>query len=235
MARTEDGVVAAVIFDLDDVLIDSEAVWERVRREYVESAGGSWRADSQRVMMGMSTREWSTYLSRELGVGRPPEEVAAEVVSRVAAAYGDRPPLLPGAVTAVRSLAEFYVLGVASSSPRQLIGVVLKAAGLADAFSAVVSTEEVARGKPAHDVYLEAARRLQLQPRRCAAVEDSSNGLRAAAAAGMRVIAIPNRRYPPDPEALGLADLTLPDLTALSPEIVRRLGAGTSARGRDSG
>ena len=118
---------------------------------------------------------------------------------------------------------------VASSSPRQLIGVVLKAAGLADAFSAVVSTEEVARGKPAPDVYLEAARRLELEPRRCAAVEDSSNGLRAAAAAGMRVIAIPNRRYPPDPDALALADLTLPDLNALSPEIVRSLGARTGA------
>jgi HAD superfamily hydrolase (TIGR01509 family) len=230
MTRSPSGAgpetVAAVIFDLDDVLIDSEAVWERVRREYVEAAGGIWRADSQLAMMGMSTQEWSSYLSRDLGVGRPPEEVAAEVVSRVAAAYGDRPPLLPGAVTAVRALAEIHPLGLASSSPRQLIGIVLSAAGLADAFSVVVSTEEVSRGKPAPDVYLEAARRLGIEPQRCAAVEDSSNGLRAAAAAGMRVIAIPNRRYPPDPDALALADLALPDLTALSPEAVRGLGAG---------
>jgi HAD superfamily hydrolase (TIGR01509 family) len=221
--------VSAVVFDLDDVLIDSEGVWERVRREYIHSAGGTWRADSQLAMMGMSTQEWSSYLSRELGVGRPPEEVAAEVVSRVAAAYGDRPPLLPGAVTAVKALAEIYPLGLASSSPRQLIGIVLRAAGLADAFSVLVSTEEVSRGKPAPDVYLEAARRLRLERRRCAAVEDSSNGLRAAAAAGLRVIAIPNRRYPPDPDALALADLTLPDLTALSPEVVRGLGAEPGA------
>ena len=233
MTRSPSGAgretVAAVIFDLDDVLIDSEAVWERVRREYVESAGGTWRADSQLAMMGMSTQEWSSYLSRDLGVGRPPEEVAAEVVSRVAAAYGDRPPLLPGAVTAVRALAEIYPLGLASSSPRRLIGIVLSAAGLADAFSVVVSTEEVSRGKPAPDVYLESARRLGIEPQRCAAVEDSSNGLRAAAAAGMRVIAIPNRRYPPETDALALADLTLPDLTALSPEAVRSTGAGAGS------
>jgi HAD superfamily hydrolase (TIGR01509 family) len=229
MATTPSGRVAAVIFDLDDVLIDSEAVWERVRREYVESAGGTWRDDSQLAMMGMSTREWSTYLSRDLGVGRPAEEVAAEVVSRVAAAYGDRPPLLPGAENAVRALGKEYLLGLASSSPRRLIGVVLEAAGLADAFSAVVSTEEVSRGKPAPEVYLEAARRLGMEPRRCAAVEDSSNGLRSASAAGMLVIAIPNRRYPPDPDALALADLTLPDLTALRSEVVRSLRAGTAA------
>jgi HAD superfamily hydrolase (TIGR01509 family) len=229
MATTPSGRVAAVIFDLDDVLIDSEAVWERVRREYVESAGGTWRDDSQLAMMGMSTREWSTYLSRDLGVGRPAEEVAAEVVSRVAAAYGDRPPLLPGAENAVGALGKEYLLGLASSSPRRLIGVVLEAAGLADAFSAVVSTEEVSRGKPAPEVYLEAARRLGMEPRRCAAVEDSSNGLRSASAAGMLVIAIPNRRYPPDPDALALADLTLPDLTALRSEVVRSLRAGTAA------
>jgi HAD superfamily hydrolase (TIGR01509 family) len=214
---------AAVVFDLDGVLIDSESIWDRVRKAYVESVGGSWRDDSQLVMMGMSTQEWSAYLTGELAVPGQPPEVAAAVIAGVASAYGDRPPLLPGAQEAVRALAGHYSLGLASSSPSQLIDVVLAAAGLAEVFSAVVSTEELTRGKPAPDVYLEAAARLGVEPHRCVAVEDSSNGLRAAAAAGMRVVAIPNRRYPPDSDALGLADVSLPDIASLTPAVVAAL------------
>ena len=213
----------AVVFDLDGVLIDSEQVWDQVRRDYVRSSGGRWREDSQRVMMGMSTQEWSAYLHRELGVGRSPEDAASAVIERLAAVYGDRPPLLPGAVEAVRSLGGTYRLGLASSSPRELIGVVLRAAGLADAFQVVISTEEIGRGKPAPDVYLEAARRLGVAPRRAAAIEDSASGLHAAAAAGMRVLAIPNRHYPPGPEALALADVTLPDVASLGPDVIAAL------------
>ena len=217
--------ISAVVFDLDGVLIDSEPIWDRVRRDYVESAGGSWREDSQRVMMGMSTQEWSAYISRDLGVGRQPEEVAAAVIAAMAAVYGGQPPLLPGAVPAVRALAAVYLLGLATSSPRELIGTVLCAAGLASAFRATVSTEELGRGKPAPDVYLEVARRLGVDPEQCAAVEDSANGLRAAAAAGMQVVAIPNRRYPPDDSALALAAVRLPDVSALNPELIAGLGA----------
>jgi len=217
--------ISAVVFDLDGVLIDSEPIWDRVRRDYVESAGGSWREDSQRVMMGMSTQEWSAYISRDLGVGRQPEEVAAAVIAAMAAVYGGQPPLLPGAVPAVRALAAVYLLGLATSSPRELIGTVLCAAGLASAFRATVSTEELGRGKPAPDVYLEVARRLGVDPEQCAAVEDSANGLRAAAAAGMQVLAIPNRRYPPDDSALALAAVRLPDVSALNPELIAGLGA----------
>ena len=217
--------ISAVVFDLDGVLIDSEPIWDRVRRDYVESAGGSWRENSQRLMMGMSTQEWSAYISRDLGVGRPSEEVASAVIARMAAVYGKEPPLLPGAVSAVRALAAVYALGLATSSPRELVGIVLSAAGLAGAFTATVSTEELAHGKPAPDVYLEAARRLGVDPRQCAAVEDSANGLRAAAAAGMRVAAIPSRRYPPDDDALALADAVLPDVGTLSPELIADLGA----------
>lgn len=215
--------ITAVVFDLDGVLIDSEPIWDRVRRDYVEAAGGTWREDSQEVMMGMSTQEWSAYLSRDLGVGRPPGEVASAVIAGVAAVYGEQPPLFPGAVAVVRSLAGAYLLGLASSSPRDLIGIVLRAAGLASTFWATVSTEEMARGKPAPDVYLEAARRLGVEAARCAAVEDSANGLRAAAAAGMRVVAIPNPRYPPDEDAIALADMTLPKVAALGPDVIRGL------------
>jgi HAD superfamily hydrolase (TIGR01509 family) len=215
--------VAAVAFDLDGVLIDSEPVWEEVRRAYVAEHGGRWQPDSQRRLMGMSTPEWAAYLSRELGVDRPPEVVAAEVLDRMAERYRQGPPLLPGAVEAVERLAARWPLGLASSSSRRLIELVLRAGGLAGRFAVTVSTEEVAHGKPAPDAYLEVAARLGVDPGACAAVEDSSNGVRSAAAAGMRVIAIPSPRYPLDDDAAARAATVLHRLDELTPATVENL------------
>ncbi|MEV4075984.1 HAD family hydrolase [Nonomuraea fuscirosea] len=205
------------MFDLDGVLVDSEPVWEEVRRAFVADHGGAWQPDTQSRLMGMSTPEWAAYL-HELGVDLPPDEIARGVVDQMAARYRDEVPLMPGAVEAVRRLSERTTLGLASSSPRRLIDVVLDAAGLTESFAATVSTEEVPRGKPAPDGYLEAARRIGADPGGCVAVEDSSNGLRSAYAAGMRVIAVPHPRYPPAPDALALAWRVLPGLDALTPE-----------------
>ncbi|MGW5154319.1 HAD family hydrolase [Nonomuraea wenchangensis] len=207
------------MFDLDGVLVDSEPVWEEVRRAFVAEHGGTWQPDTQSRLMGMSTGEWAAYL-HELGVRLPPDEIARGVVDRMAARYRDEVPLMPGAVQTVRRLAAERVLGLASSSPRRLIDVVLDAAGLTDCFAATVSTEEVERGKPAPDGYLEAARRMGVDPGGCVAVEDSSNGLRSAHAAGMRVIAVPHPRYPPAPDALALAWRVMPDLAALTPDLI---------------
>lgn len=207
----------ACVFDLDGVLVDSEPVWEEVRRAFVADHGGAWQPDTQSRLMGMSTPEWAAYL-HELGVDLPPEEIARGVVDQMAARYRHEVPLMPGAVEAVRRLSERTTLGLASSSPRRLIDVVLDAAGLTESFAATVSTEEVPRGKPAPDGYLEAARRIGADPGGCVAVEDSSNGLRSAYAAGMRVIAVPHPRYPPAPDALALAWRVLPGLDALTPE-----------------
>jgi HAD superfamily hydrolase (TIGR01509 family) len=217
-------MIEAVVFDLDGVLIDSEPVWERVRRQLVAERGGHWAADAQRRLMGMSTGEWARYLSEDLGVGLPPETVARLVIERMAACYTERLPLMPGAVEAVRRLAAHWPLGLASSSPPSLIGTVLDAASLRACFTAVMSTEQVARGKPAPDIYLTVAGQLGWQPQRCAAVEDSSNGLRSAAAAGLRVIAVPHPRYPPDPDALGQAAVVLPGLAELTPDVITGLG-----------
>ncbi|MEV0626718.1 HAD family hydrolase [Nonomuraea wenchangensis] len=207
------------MFDLDGVLVDSEPVWEEVRRAFVAEHGGTWQPDTQSRLMGMSTGEWAAYL-HELGVRLTPDEIARGVVDRMTARYRDEVPLMPGAAEAVRRLAAERTLGLASSSPRRLIDVVLDAAGLTDCFAATVSTEEVERGKPAPDGYLEAARRMGVDPRGCVAVEDSSNGLRSAYAAGMRVIAVPHPRYPPAPDALALAWRVLPDLAALTPDLI---------------
>jgi HAD superfamily hydrolase (TIGR01509 family) len=205
------------VFDLDGVIVDSEPVWEEVRRAFVAEHGGTWQPDTQSRLMGMSTPEWAAYL-HELGVTLPPGEIARQVVARMAERYREHVPLMPHARDAVLRLAGRHTLGLASSSPRALIDVVLDAAGLESCFAATVSTEEVARGKPAPDGYLEAAARLGVDPRTCVAVEDSSNGLRSAHAAGMRVVAVPHPRYPPAPDALSLAWLVVPDLAELPEE-----------------
>jgi HAD superfamily hydrolase (TIGR01509 family) len=228
-------VIEAVVFDMDGVLVDSEPVWEDVRREVVASYGGVWNADTQRRLMGMSTAEWAAYLSGELGVGLPADDVAALVVDRMAQRYASHVPLLPGAVDAVRRVAGRWRLGLASSSPPLLISTVLSAAGIRDLFSATVSADSVAAGKPAPDVYLTAASRLGVPPSRCAAVEDSSNGLRSAAAAGMRVIAVPHGAYPPDADAIAAASVVLGGLSELTVDVVSGSGdqtADQSGRGQ---
>lgn len=213
-------VIASVVFDLDGVLVDSEGVWEEVRRAFVAEGGGRWMPDTQRRLMGMSTGEWARYLSQELGVRMAPDEVAQGVIERMNERYARDLPLIPGAVEAVRRMGDRWPLGVASSSPPAIIHMVLERAGLADAFGAVASSDEVANGKPAPDVYLLAASRLGVDPTSSVAIEDSSNGLRSASAAGYRVVAIPQPAYPPDPEALALASVRLDSLDALTPEVL---------------
>jgi HAD superfamily hydrolase (TIGR01509 family) len=213
----------AVIFDMDGVLLDSEQLWNQSKEELVHASGGHWREDAPRAMMGMSSREWSQYLRDELGVDLDIDEINREVVHRMERHYRERLPLLPGAVDAVRTLHRRWPLALATSANRQIIELALDAAGLAGEFEATVSSEEVERGKPAPDVYLEAARRLGVPADRCVAIEDSSNGLRSAAAAGMAVIAVPNEHYPPDEDALALAGAQVHTLHEITPEMVERL------------
>jgi HAD superfamily hydrolase (TIGR01509 family) len=207
------------------VLIDSEPVWEKVRRGLVAERGGHWAPDSQRRLMGMSTPEWARYLSEDLGVGLSPDAVAAAVIDRMAARYTEHVPLMAGAVEAVRRLAARWPLGLASSSPETLIQTVLQSAGLQSCFTVVMSTEQVAHGKPAPDIYLAVTAGLGYLPPDCAAVEDSSNGLRSAGAAGLRVIAVPQPQYPPDPDALAQASLVLPSMAGLTTDAVAALSA----------
>jgi HAD superfamily hydrolase (TIGR01509 family) len=213
---------AAIVFDLDGVLVDSEQVWDSVRQALVAERGGHWTDEATTAMQGMSTPEWAAYLGT-LGARGSPEELAAAVIDRMAGRYREHVPLLPGAVDAIRALAGRWPLAVASSSPPDLIRVVLDAAGVADRFRVTVSSEEVNRGKPAPDVYLAAAQRLGVDPAGCVAVEDSSNGLRAAAAAGMTVVAVPNPHFPPPADALALAAATVRTPAELTPELIAAL------------
>ena len=213
-------MIEAVVFDMDGVIVDSEQVWDDVREALVRERGGRWHERAQADMMGMSSVEWSAYMHERLGLAEPPAEINDEVVRRMLDRYRADLPLLPGAVEAVERLAARWPLAVASSSNRPLIEAVLEAAGISSRFATTVSSEEVQRGKPSPDVYLEAARRLGIAPARCAAVEDSANGLRAAHAAGMRVLALPNPHYPPAADALALAHAVLRSAEELTPELV---------------
>jgi HAD superfamily hydrolase (TIGR01509 family) len=216
-------MIEAVVFDLDGVIVDSEPVWEQVRRQVVAEHGGHWLPEAQQRLMGMSTGEWARYLSQDLGVGLPPQAVAATVIERMRARYRDGVPLMPGAAGAVRGLATRWPLGLASSSPPVLIDAVLDGAGLRACFVAALSTEQVNRGKPAPDIYLAVTGQLGFAPEACAAVEDSTNGLRSAAAAGLQVIAVPHPRYPPEAAALHAARLVLTGLDGLTAQAVAEL------------
>jgi HAD superfamily hydrolase (TIGR01509 family) len=213
-------VIEAVVFDLDGVIVDSEQVWDEVREGYTRESGGTYTDTATRDMMGMSSLEWSRYMAERLHVPGAPDDINAAVVERMLARYGEEPPLIPGAVDAVRRIGERWPVAVASSSNPELIEVVLRVSGLAPLFRVAVSSQEVARGKPAPDVYVEAARRLGVEPDRCAAVEDSGNGIRSASAAGMRVVAVPNPHFRPDDDAMAQADVVLASIGELTPDVV---------------
>jgi HAD superfamily hydrolase (TIGR01509 family) len=216
-------VPAAVIFDLDGVLLDSEQRWNEAKEALVGEAGGTWRDEAARAMMGMSSPEWSAYLRDELGVPWEAERINREVVRRMQESYAEGLPLLPGALDCVRALAERWPLGLASSSNRELIDLFLDVSGVRDLFRATVSSEEVARGKPAPDVYLTAAERIGADPGRCVAIEDSENGMRSAHAAGMTIVAVPNPHYPPGDEALALAAEAVRVPGEVTPALVERV------------
>lgn len=214
---------AAVVFDLDGVLIESERVWDTARKELVRDRGGTWHDDATTEMMGMSSKEWSQYLHERLGVPMDSAEINDAVVQRVAAAFEEHLPLLPRAVETVRELATRWPLGVASSSNRPIIELVLERSDLRACFDAIVSSEEVEHGKPAPDVYIAAARQLGVAPDDCAAVEDSTNGIKAAVAAGMRTIAVPNRELPPADDVLKMAAVVVSSLAEVTADLVASL------------
>jgi beta-phosphoglucomutase-like phosphatase (HAD superfamily) len=212
--------IEAVVFDMDGLLLDSEQIWDDVRETLARERGGRWHDGAQQDMMGMSSPEWSRYMHDVIGLAESPAEIDTEVVRRMGDRYRAGLPLISGSADAVRRMADRWPLGLASSSNRPLIDLALDSSGLAPLFRVTVSSEEVARGKPAPDVYLEAARRLGVEPTRCAGVEDSANGIRSARAAGMLVIAVPNPHFRPGEEALGLADIVLQSIVELVPGLI---------------
>ncbi|WP_243790521.1 HAD family phosphatase [Saccharopolyspora gloriosae] len=212
---------AAVLFDLDGVLVDSEQLWDRIRREVVAAHGGRWADGATEAMQGMSTPEWARYLVEDLGARLTADDAAEKVIAEMARVYADDAPVLPGATDTVRRVAERFPIAIASSAPPRIIQAFLDSTGVS--VGATVSSEQVGAGKPAPDVYLEAARMLGVAATDCVAVEDSSNGLRAAIAAGTTVLAVPNPHFPPAADALAGTHRVLGDITEL-PAALDELG-----------
>lgn len=212
-----------VVFDLDGTLIESEQVWHDVRLAYVTDHGGRWNNGAQQAMMGMQTQEWAAYIRTELGVDLSESTIARDVVNGVIASLSNHLPVLPGASEALERLSGAFRLGLATSSALPVAQSVLQETGWDKKFAAVVSADQVARGKPEPDVYLRAIEMLGADSARTAAIEDSTNGLRSAAAADLIVIAIPNRGYPPEPAALALAARAIPSLRELNVRLVREV------------
>jgi HAD superfamily hydrolase (TIGR01509 family) len=209
--------VDAVVFDLDGVLVDSEQTWDEVRRAVTAEHGGTWDGEhTTRALMGMSTPEWAAYLANERGVRLPPERIAELVVDGMVRRYAEGPPLLPDAVEAVRAAARRCPVAIASSSPPALIAEVLRVTGLGDVVKVALSSELTGAGKPAPDVYLAAAKALGADPVACVAVEDSTNGIKAALNAGMIVVAVPNPHFPPDPQVVAQAAAVIGGVGELS-------------------
>ncbi|MGB2765479.1 MAG: HAD family phosphatase [Propionicimonas sp.] len=219
--------MTAVVFDMDGTLTDTEHIWDVVRRQLAASEGLSWPEEATTAMMGMSTQQWSTYLSEVVGLSGTPQEAAERTIDGMQVAYRSGIELLPGAREAVRRMAGHWPLGLASSSPRVLIDAALEFMGVSDLFVATLSTEELGgAGKPAPDVYLEVCRRLGVDAGRALAVEDAPNGILAAHAAGMAVVAIPPHFHPPSPDILALADVVIDSLDDLTVDLVADLLGG---------
>jgi HAD superfamily hydrolase (TIGR01509 family) len=216
-------MIEAVIFDMDGLLVDSEPVWDKARKGMAEEVGKDWNKADHQAVMGVSTQAWADYMINRLELSLSPQEVQDQIIARMIALYQTGIPYFPGAVEAVQLAAQHYPTALASGSHRALIDTVAADAALRDKFQVILSADEVGAGKPAPDVYLETAKRLGVKPEHCVCLEDSGNGISAGHRAGMKVIAVPDPRFPPAPEKLNLADLILPSLTGFSLELIHQL------------
>ena len=213
------------MFDIDGLLLQSEEIWDAARRQLASWTGVEWPTGATGAMMGMSSPEWSRYMHEQVGVPLEPEEINAAVLTRVKERYRGELPWIGGARDAVIRIAERWPLALATSSNREIVDLVVERGRLDDLVAVSVSSEEVAAGKPAPDVYLEATRRLGVAPRHAAAIEDSTNGLLSAAAAGLSVVAVPNPAHPARPVGLRVAAVVLDSIDELNPEVLERLGS----------
>ena len=226
--------VAAVIFDLDGVIVDSEIWWHEERVAWTAAIGRAWSLEDSHAVMGANSRGWARIMRERLGLDATTDpEIEAAIVRRMVDRYAVDDPEIPGAVATVRRIAGRWPVAIASSAHRDVIGAALRSTGLTGLVPVVVSSDEVAHGKPAPDVYLETAVRLGVRPEQCVVVEDSINGIRAGLAAGMTVVLVPNAKLPPAPGAHELADVVLDRLSDLDPAAVlaARSHPVTPARG----
>ncbi|MEU1528716.1 HAD family hydrolase [Streptomyces fagopyri] len=184
------GVLRATIFDLDDTLIDTADAWARVCADFAAGHGHHWRAEDTAALHGNGG--WASYVAGLCGgTAGAAEVVEACADAMVGECAAGRVRALPGAVELVLEAGRHGPVGVATASPRRFVLAALEVLGLAAGLRSVVCGEDVVRVKPAPDPYLRAAAEVGVPPSGCLAVEDSPNGIRSAAGAGMCVLAVP--------------------------------------------
>ncbi len=218
-------MIEAVIFDMDGLLVDSEVVWNRARLAMAAEAGKEWTLEDHKAVMGVSTQRWVDYMIQRMELTLSPQEVEASMIARMADMYHAGIPYFPGAVEAVHLAAGHFPTALASGSHRALIDIVTADAAMRGQFRVILSADEIGTSKPAPDVYLVAAERLGVRPESCVCLEDSANGILAGVRAGMKVIAVPDPRWPPPPDKLNQAHRVLPALTEFSLTLLDQLGA----------
>ncbi len=216
-------MIEAIIFDMDGLLIDSEPYWDKARSIMAAEAGGDWNTDDHRAVMGVSTGEWVDYMINRLNLTMSQKDVEIHIIDQMVRLYRQQIPYLPGAVETVSLAAEYYPVGLASGSPRSLIDTVTKDDALSGKFQIILSGDQVKQGKPSPDIYFETARKMAVEPKVCVCLEDSGNGILAGKNAGMKVIAVPDPRFPPGDEKLKMADLVLDSLQDFSLETIAML------------
>lgn len=203
---------------MDGLLIDSEPVWNAARSQMAAEHGVSWTRDDHFNVMGVSTVEWIQYMVDRIGLTMPPDQVEETVIGHMVAMYEDGIPFRPHAVEKVQWMASLYPSCIASGSPRQLIDIVAQDRRIAPYLEFTLAADEVGRGKPHPDIYLETARRLGIEPQHCLCIEDSPFGILSGARAGMKVIGIPDPEMPLSAEQSQHAHLILRSLAHLTPE-----------------
>ena len=215
--------IEAIIFDMDGVLVDSEVYWDKSRVEYARDRGKDWTDDFQRLAMGRSTVGWARVMQEKLTLDESIEEIIAEMKERVIAHYEERMPTRPGALESVRHMKQHFRVGLASGSPTEIIKAVLRITELDQLFEVMIYGDEVPRGKPAPDIYLEALKALGVSAAVSLGIEDSANGLRSLKAAGMVAVAAPSPDYPLPDDALALADAHITTLEDFTLELVHEI------------
>lgn len=212
--------IEAVIFDMDGVLVDSEGYWGQSREEFARDRGKLWTEAFQREAMGRSTVGWAQVMKDRLDLSESVDDIIAEMKQRVIAHYEERLPVRPGALEAVQLASEHFRVGLASGSPTEIIKRVMQLTGLDQIFETMVYGDTIPQGKPAPDIYLEAMKRLNVQPAVTAGIEDSANGVRALHAAGMAIIAAPGPGYPLPDDVLALADAHITSMESFSLDLI---------------
>ncbi|MEM7008630.1 MAG: HAD family phosphatase [Thermodesulfobacteriota bacterium] len=213
-------MIKAVIFDMDGVMIDSEPLWEKTERILLKRRGIEYTADYRDQIVGLNQNDSGKLLVETFNLKDSVEEIIDERVVILTGIYEEELEVVKELIPLLNQLQDLdYKLAVASSSPLRVINFVLDMFSLHQYFPVVVSGECTDDGKPHPAIYLHTAKRLEIDPSECVAIEDSINGVKSAKAAGMHCIAVPDKRLTQD--QFKIADLIVPSLNRISPDLIK--------------